>query len=569
MEVDPVPSSSNTLLDYSTTQVVPSPLRSTRSIHDLPTELLERILQLSVPPHAPRPYLIKHTVKLRRVCKYWQRIIDGCPTLWSEVTFEGGLDLLSKSLTNSKDAGLTVKCLLGLGSPSRDSKAMKMVLEHAKRWKSLDITIWIKNYRDVSAYLPLGKGAGGAPILSDMKMYNTVITPETASLICADAFPRLKSLQLVDVTLGGGFGSLPQLEELSLIDVRCQEVGRFEVEAITGLPIPKLREVLSSCSTSLKALKLHGEFPRTDPSARPRRQRTEEEREKDREPITFPSLQRLGIFHCKGETAFRILSNVEARECRGLKVYVEELSDSFGQPSALPGWMSGRSGHDEDDEDADASSSPTLWTVTVAHVIRKLEPSSSLLEFELQERGFSVRAVTESSNPSIFGPTAAADAQPFLEIVIRPRHTDNDNDQTPRPPLHATPAHHHGSDSPLPPSSPSSLSSDLPPWATSSSSHHRRRTQYHNPLFTILKHLVIQSSRLQLANNPIEEECVDEEHSAGRVLHVPARLKYKDGKEPSWGEDFLSMLRMVVAAPVGGEGLEGEEKGQGEEVESK
>ncbi|KIO31690.1 hypothetical protein M407DRAFT_241752, partial [Tulasnella calospora MUT 4182] len=230
--------------------------------------------------------------------------------------------------------------------------------------------------------------------------------------------------------------------------------------------------------------------------------------------------------------------------------------------------MSGRSGHDEDDEDADASSSPTLWTVTVAHVIRKLEPSSSLLEFELQERGFSVRAVTESSNPSIFGPTAAADAQPFLEIVIRPRHTDNDNDQTPRPPLHATPAHHHGSDSPLPPSSPSSLSSDLPPWATSSSSHHRRRTQYHNPLFTILKHLVIQSSRLQLANNPIDEECVDEEHNAGRVLHVPARLKYKDGKEPSWGEDFLSMLRMVVAAPVGGEGLEGEEKGQGEEVES-
>ncbi|KAG8911378.1 hypothetical protein FRC01_005749, partial [Tulasnella sp. 417] len=504
---------------------------------------------------------------------YWQRIIDGCPILWSEVTFEGGLDLLSKSLTNSKDAGLTVKCLLGLGSPSRDSKAMKMVLEHAKRWKSLDITIWIKNYRDVSAYLPLEAGAGGAPILTDMKMYNTVITPETASLISVDAFPRLKSLQLVDVTLGGGFGSLPQLEELSLIDVRCQEAGRFDMEATTaGLPIPKLREVLSSCAANLKALKLHGEFPRTDPSARPNRSRTEEEREKDCEPIAFPNLLRLGIFHCKGETAFRILSNIEAPQCRGLKVYVEELSSPSDQPGALPGWMLGRSAYDEDEDDVDAFSSPTLWTTTVSHVIQKLEPSSFVLEFELQERGFSVRAVNESPNTSTAntntaGPISADQQPPFIEIVIRPRHTDSDNDQiqSVRPPLHPTPAH-HGGDSPLPPSSPASPLSDLPPWATSSGSHHHhRRTHNHNPLFTILKHLVIQASRPEPASVSLTEgECVEENAGGGRLLHVPARLKYKEGKEPSWGEDFLGVLRMVVAAPVGGEGLEGEEKGSGE-----
>lgn len=472
------------------------------------------------------------------------------------MTFEGGLDLLSKSLTNSKDAALTVKCLLGLGSPSRDSKAMKMVLEHAKRWRTLDITIWIKNYRDVSAYLPLGEGAGGAPILSDMKMYNTVITPKTASLISVDAFPRLKSLQLVDVILGGGFGSLPQLEELSLIDVRYQESGRFEEEGSTSFPIPKLREVLSSCSTSLKALKLHGEFNRADPSARPRRQRTEEEREKDREPVTFPKLQRLGIFHCNGETALRILSNVEARECKGLKVYVEELSD---QPSALPGWMLGRNGHDEDEDEADASSSPTSWTTTVSHVIQKLDPSASVLEFELQERGFSVRAVTEGSAA---GPITDI-SQPFLEIVIRPRHTENDGDQNnPRPAHNATPANNNngGGDSPIPLYSPSSpSSSDLPPW----SSRHHRRSQPRNPLFTILTHLVIQSSRVQPANASTEGECTcAEEPNGGRLLHVPARLKYKDGKEPSWGEDFLGMLRMVVAAPVGGGGgLEGEDKG--------
>ncbi|KAG8947982.1 hypothetical protein FRC04_010179 [Tulasnella sp. 424] len=556
MEVEPVTTKPATLVGLSTINVSLTPFRSTRSIHDLPTELLERILQLSVPPHAPRPYLIKHTVKLRRVCKYWQRIIDGCPTLWSEVTFEGGLALLSQSLTNSKDAALTIKCSLGLGSPARDFKSMKMVLEHAKRWKSLDITIWIKNHVDVAAYLPL-EAEGGAPILSDMKMFNTVITPDTAGLISADKFPRLKSLQLVDVTLGGGFGSLPQLEELSLIDVKGPENGRFDVDVAPGFPIPKLREVLLSCSASLKSLRLHGEFPHLDQAARPRRQRTQEEREKEREPITLPNLQKLGIFHCQGETAFGILSIVDASECKGLKVFAEEFSGP-SRSASLPRWMFGRNSSDDDDhDDGSSSSSSAGWTSTVTRVIQKLDPSSSVLEFELQENGFSIRSSNNSITNTNNGlATSSTDPPPFVEIILRPRQNDGDNDQSVRPPLHPTPPHHAGDPaSPLsnPPSSPSF---DLPPWALSSSRHHHR---YRHPLFTILQHLLIQSTR---SRSPIEGEC---EESGRHLLHVPARLKYKDGKEPSWGEDFLSVLRMVVSVPLCVEGLGGEKGGRGGE----
>lgn len=381
------------------------------TINDLPTEVLEALLQFS----APRPHLTKAIVRTRRVCRRWKQVIDGCPFFWTEVTFTCGLGFLPIFLERSKNVPLSLKCELGLGGYyAGDLRALQLSLCHAQRWKSADITIWpgLARQRDISELLPFGPT--GMPALLDLKLSNTRITSQTANKISSHLFPRLRSLRFVDVALEGPLGALLHLEELTLVNVT--KTSHLRPRSLNPpLPLPLLLQTLRGCSKSLKVLSLSGEIDRFGSEAFLGHHLGSElvaadETHRGFLPVELESLDRLSIMLCRGETAVMALRAIHAPNCRVVKVIAVEyglhlpdgqqvtLDSRATEGSGGKGIGSGRNGENSE-------GSPSCWRSPVGgrcwgtmlnQVTHTLGSSPSRFILRLDEKNFTLRSCNSS-----------------------------------------------------------------------------------------------------------------------------------------------------------------------------
>ncbi|KIO15839.1 hypothetical protein M407DRAFT_235390, partial [Tulasnella calospora MUT 4182] len=91
---------------FGATEASSRPDRSGRPwIHLLPHELLLLIFQFYAGMHTP----VRNLVRLKLVCKLWQHIVEGTPSLWCWISAKEALPRVRKALAMAKDVPLEIR----------------------------------------------------------------------------------------------------------------------------------------------------------------------------------------------------------------------------------------------------------------------------------------------------------------------------------------------------------------------------------------------------------------------------------------------------------------------------
>jgi hypothetical protein len=209
-------------------------------IRHVPSEVLTRIFALCAPvPYQElkevRPFDLvaqKHLLHLAGVCSRWRGIALGTPTLWSTIFLSQlwscglhrdtdmmiAMRLLRICLERSGKAPLTVYLYGYTHEP-----ALRMLVAHCERWKTLDIWSPQSTLQSISAVTSL-------PILENLKVlccdfnYNT--TPPERKFEMFHLVPRLQALEIdgaaVSVIM---IPSLSRLRKVSLLRIQPDEIA--------------------------------------------------------------------------------------------------------------------------------------------------------------------------------------------------------------------------------------------------------------------------------------------------------------------------------------------------------
>ncbi|KAJ7347855.1 hypothetical protein DFH08DRAFT_936609 [Mycena albidolilacea] len=255
-------------------------------IRHVPFEVLTRVFALCAPvPYQEleyvRPFDLvaqKHLLHLAGVCSRWRGIALGTPTLWSTIflnqLWSGGLHrdtdmtiamrLLQICLERSGKAPLTVYLYGYTHEP-----ALRMLVAHCERWKTLDIWSSQSTLQSISAVTSL-------PILENLKVlccdfnYNTT-SPERKFEMFR-IVPRLQALE-IDVAAVSviTIPPLSRLRKVSLLQIQPDEIAPAlaimpSIPENTHFTLEPLFVPETSSNVASLCIAFHGEFLYSEPA---------------------------------------------------------------------------------------------------------------------------------------------------------------------------------------------------------------------------------------------------------------------------------------------------------------